>query len=434
MTKLKSHNSANVLRILNLSLHAATLGTRFLFIFFLAKYLDPASVGYYGLFTAAVGYAMYFVGLDFYTYVTREVIKTPITQRGQLLKSQAALSGVLYLFFLPFAVTFLNHSGWPGHLVWWFFPILLLEHFNQEMSRFLVAMSEQITGSVILFVRQGSWALVIVLLMTLNTSNRNLDVVMALWVIAGVAAALIGIWKLRQLRMGGWKSAVNWGWVKSGIRVSVAFLLATLALRGMQTIDRYWLQALGGIEMVGAYVILLGVAGTLMTFLDAGIFAYAYPALIKLYHQQDFVAAHAKTRQMLVQTLALSAAFALISWIALPLLLSWIDNPIYQKAQNWYPWLLLAMVLNALSMVPHFALYASGQDKHIIFSHIGALAVFALAVWVLKQPHTALAVPMALNAAFGSILVWKTVAYRLENIKRKNLQGKSTPHALTSHA
>jgi O-antigen/teichoic acid export membrane protein len=265
----------NAARMLNIGLHAATLGTRFLFIFFLAKYLDPASVGYYGLFTAAVGYVMYFVGLDFYTYVTREIIKTPVNQRGQLLKSQAALSGLLYLILWPFILVFLLQSGWPGHLVWWFFPILLLEHFNQEMSRFLIAMSEQITASVIQFVRNGSWAMAIVALMTWNTTSRNLDTVMAMWATAGVAAAAIGIWKLRQLRMDGWSAAVNWGWIKKGISVSLAFLIATLALRGMQTIDRYWLDALSGIEMVGAYVILLGVAGTLMTLLDACIFSCA---------------------------------------------------------------------------------------------------------------------------------------------------------------
>lgn len=321
--------------MLNIGLHAATLGTRFLFIFFLAKYLDPAWVGYYGLFTAAVGYSMYFVGLDFYTYVTREIIKTPVDQRGQLLKSQAALSGFLYLVLWPFALLFLIQSGWPGHLVWWFFPILMLEHFNQEMSRFLVAMSEQITASVILFVRQGSWAMAIVALMTWNTPSRNLDTVMALWAIAGVASAAIGIWKLRQLRMGGWVNSVNWGWIKKGISVSLAFLMATLALRGMQTIDRYWLEALGGIEMVGAYVILLGVAGTLMAFLDAGVFAFAYPALIKLSHEQNHAAVKAKVRQTLAYTLALSAAFAIFSWFALPLLLNWIGNPTYQNALHW---------------------------------------------------------------------------------------------------
>jgi len=394
-----------------MALHGATLGTRFLFVFFLAKYLDPAYVGYYGLFTAAVGYSMYFVGLDFYTYVTREVIKHPVDLRGQLIKNQAALSGVLYLVFLPFAILFLYQSGWPAQLMWWFFPILVLEHFNQEIFRFLVAMSEQITASLILFIRQGSWAIAIVTLMAWDKSTRNLQTVMALWALAGVAAATIGIWKLRRFRMGGWREPVNWGWIKQGVRVSLVFLVATLALRGMQTIDRYWLEALGGIEAVGAYVILLGVAGTLMAFLDAGVFAFAYPALIKLSHIQDYAAAKAKVRQMLMHTLLLCAVFSLCSWLALPYLLGWIGNPVYLAAQHWYPWLMLATVFNALSMVPHFALYASGQDKHIIWSHTGALLVFIVTVWLLDSSQGVLAIPLGLIVAFAFILLWKTAAY-----------------------
>lgn len=430
--------TSSLKRYVNVGLHGATLGTRFLFIFFLAKYLDPALVGYYGLFTAAVGYSMYFVGLDFYTYVTREIINTPIEQRGRLVKSQLALSGGLYLLLWPFAVIFLYHSGWPGHLVWWFFPILLLEHFNQEMSRLLVALSEQVTASLILFVRQGSWAIAIVALMTWNTPSRNLDAVMALWAIAGVSAAAIGFWKIRQFQFGGWGATVNWEWVAKGVRVSIALLLATLALRGMQTIDRYWLEALGGVKMVGAYVILLGVASTLMAFLDAGIFAFAYPTLIKLSHQKNNAVFKVKIRQMLLQTLILSAAFALVSWLTLPYLLSWIGNPIYQNAQHWYPWLLMAMVLNALGMVPHYALYATGKDKHIIYSHIGALVVFVIAVSALSSVYAALAVPLGLNIAFGFILLWKTAAYWFcraeQNCADFSQQSQITPQVLKPNA
>ena len=108
--------ATNSARLLNLGLRSATLGTRFLFIFFLAKYLDPASVGYYGIFTATLGYAIYFVGLDFYTYVSREIVKAPADQRGKLLKGHAALSGLLYLALLPLGIWLLTQSGWPGLL------------------------------------------------------------------------------------------------------------------------------------------------------------------------------------------------------------------------------------------------------------------------------------------------------------------------------
>lgn len=396
---------------MNVGLRGVTLGTRFLFIFFLAKYLDPASVGYYGLFTAAVGYALYFVGLDFYTYVTREILKTPNDKRGRMLKDQAALSGLLYLLLLPVAFIFLQQAAWPGYLAWWFFPILLLEHFNQEMSRLLSALSEQITASLALFLRQGSWAIVIVLLMTLEPSSRNLDVVMALWIGAGVASAALSIWKLKKLQMGGWRVPIDWYWIKKGIAVSIAFLVATLAVRGFQTIDRYWLEALGGIEIVAAYTLLIGIAGTLMTFLDAGVFAYTYPALIMHSHRHEHEAAHAKVLKMLFQTLALSVVFGIVSWLLLPYLLDWIDKPAYKNALGLYPWLLAATIINAVGLVPHYALYARGEDKSIVYSHLAALPAFILATWAFSETFAILAVPIGLNVAFFLILLWKSLAY-----------------------
>jgi O-antigen/teichoic acid export membrane protein len=401
----------NGTRVLNMALRSGTLGARFLFVFFLAKYLDPESVGYYGLFTATVGYFLYLVGLDFYTYTTREILKAPLEQRGQMLKGQAALSAILYAIVVPLAVWVLPQVGWPTGLLLWFFPILVFEHLNQEISRLLVALSEQITASVILFMRQGSWALVIVGLMTVDTSMRQLQAVMACWLAAGVIAAMLGLRKIRQLGLGGWQVPVDWTWVKRGAQISLAFLLATLALRGVQTIDRYWLQSLTSIETVGAYVLFLSIAGTLMVFLDAGVFAFAYPELIDLHHKKQHVQAHRKVRQLLMYILFSAAAFSLISWLLLPYLLKWIDKPLYLESIWLYPWLLLATVINALGMAPHYALYAQRRDKAIIGSHLIAALVFALTVWLIAQTLPALAVPLGLVIFFTVILVSKAAAY-----------------------
>lgn len=398
-------------RLLNVALRSLTLGTRFLLIFFLAKYLDPAAVGYYGLFAAAIGYALYFVGLDFYAYVTREIIRAPNDQRGQMLKGQLFLSSVLYVLLLPIALIFLYYSDWPASLLWWFLPLLLLEHLNQEFFRLMVAMSEQITASVLLFLRQGSWAIVTVFLFYFYPSSRNLNMVLILWAIAGLAAAILAIWKIKQLNMGGWRSQVDWSWIKKGIGISFAFLLATLALRGINTFDRYWIELLGGIDVVAAYVLLIGIAGTLMTFLDAGIFAYAYPALIKHHHNQEHAQARAKVRQVIFQTLIFSVFFAFISWMFLPYLLDWIGKSVYFESIHFYPWLLLATVLNAISMAPHFGLYAYGKDKAIIYSHTASLLVFILVTWLLFESYGPLAVVIGLNFAFAVILVWKSLAY-----------------------
>lgn len=398
-------------RILNMLLRACTLGARFVFVFFLAKFLDAKAVGYYGLFTATVGYFLYLVGLDFYTYTTREILKAQHEQRGQMLKGQASLSALLYIVVVPLAVWMLPQAQWPSELLLWFFPILVLEHLNQEISRLLIALSEQITASLILFMRQGSWALAIVGLMAVNANMRHLQAVMACWLTAGLIAALLGVHKVKHLGMGGWRLPVNWVWVRKGASVSLSFLLATLALRGVQTIDRYWVQSLSNTETVGAYVLFLSIAGTLMVFLDAGVFAFAYPELIALHHKQQHTQAHRKVKQLLMYVLLAAAVFSGISWLLLPYLLQWINKPLYMQSIGLYPWLLLAAAINALGMAPHYALYAQGRDKVIIGSHMGAMPVFVLAVWLLGQTMPTLAVPIGLVIFFSVILLIKAVAY-----------------------
>lgn len=417
-------------RFFNIGLRLGTLGARFVFVFFLAKYLDASSVGYYGLFTATVGYVLYFSGMDFYVYVTREILAAPKEQRGRMLKGQAALSGLIYLALIPVVLVFLSITEWPGYLVWWFLPILLLEHFNQEVSRLLVALSEQVFASIVLFVRQGSWVIAIALLMPGHVDSRSLDVVMGLWSCAGIAAAALGIWKVRRLQIGGWEAAIDWGWVRRGIAVSGALLLATLALRGVQTLDRYWLEALVGIELVGAYVLFLGIAGAMMVFIDAGILSFGYPALITFHHRKEYARAREKVRQMLYQTLVVCTGFAIISWLALPYLLAWVGNPAYEDTMFLYPWLLAAMTINAIGMVPHYGLYGARRDKPIIYSHLAALPAFALTVFLLGHSYPAHAVPAGLVAAFAIILVWKTMAY----LKMTSIQdAKHAPSEFDTH-
>lgn len=398
-------------RYLNVILRLITLGTRFVFVIALAKFLDPSQVGIYGLFTVAVGYTMYFVGLDFYTYTTREILWRPETERGTVLKAQLALSVCLYLVVLPVSIILLIWVGLPTLHIYWFVPILILEHFNQEVSRILIALSRQVTATVVLFVRHGSWAIAVVVLMTSLPESRSLEYVLALWTGAGIVAALLGGRAVSRLGMGGWGAVIDWRIIRQGIGVSLGFLGATIALRSVQTFDRFWLEALGGLELVGAYVLFMGIAATLLTFLDAGVFAFLYPSLIQNNHINENDVTQKLLRKALWQTIIVSAAFAITSFIVLPYLLDWIASPVYRDNVWLYVWLLGAMIVNALGLVPHYGLYALGQDKPIIYSHLAALVTFVSVTAVLSGMFAELAVPIGLNLAFFVILAWKTTAY-----------------------
>lgn len=403
--------SPHFFKIINMAIRVATLASRFLFIFFLAKLFSPADLGLYGLVTATVGYSLYLVGLDFYTYTTRELLHHDRQAWGGILKNQAALSLVLYALVLP-VLTLVFVNGWlPWHVAKWFYLLIIIEHVGQELGRLFVAISEQLLASILNFLRKGTWAIAITALMLVDSEARNLDAVFAAWTIAGMLTIVIGVHRLHKLQVGGWSKPIDWSWIVRGIKVSVPFLAATLALRGVFTLDRYWLQSLTNLEVVGAYVLFMGISSTMMAFLDAGVFSFSYPALIKAYQMNEPDLYRAKMREMLIHTTVVSVGFAVISLALLPGLLSWIANPVYTTHQNFYPWLLAMMVLNALGMIPHYALYAQRHDRPIIQSHIIGFAAFLFGTWLVSSYYPYIAIPAGLCCAFAFILFWKTMAY-----------------------
>ncbi|MEY4751137.1 MAG: hypothetical protein RIQ60_3351 [Pseudomonadota bacterium] len=392
----------------NTGVRAATMGSRFLFILLLARFVEPEVVGRYGLLTATIGYSLFFIGLDFYTYSTREILKHERSHWGALLKNQLALTGVLYILFLPFSGLLFSTRTLPAELALWFYLILPLEHINQELNRLLVAISDQLVASVTLFVRHGSWAIGIVILMALDRSSRHLNYLLTAWAMAGGLAAIMSIWRLRRLGLRDWNSRIDWRWIRRGLHICLPLLIATLALRGIFTFDRYLINMFGGLSLVGVYVLFAGIAGSMLAFLDAGLFSFTYPELISAATARHASRFNMQLRRLWQQTAIFSTLYAVISLAILAPLLDKIGKPIYTENMPMYFWLLAANTLNALSMVPHYALYAQHLDRPIIVSHLVSLAAFLPACLLLQFWNRALSVPIALCLSMLVMLLWKT--------------------------
>ncbi|UVO19518.1 MULTISPECIES: lipopolysaccharide biosynthesis protein [Pseudomonadaceae] len=403
--------ASNSQRLLNVALRGMTLVSKFLLIFFLARFLEPAELGIYGLLVVTIGYALYLLGFDFYSYTTRELLKRERSEWGSLLKGQGALSSVLYTVFLPLLSLIFLKGLLPWSLAGWFFVLLILEHLTQELGRLLIAISEQLLASLILFLRSGAWAVVVTALMFIEPESRSLDFVLGAWALGGLAALLLGICRISRLEIGGWRRQIDWHWIGCGLKIAIPLLVATLAVRGVFTLDRYWFEWLAGLEILGAYVLFMGFSSALMSFLDAGVFAFSYPGLISAYSQQNVTAFRQGLYRLLVQTLVLAAVFAVIALLLIGPLLQWLDKPLYIEHQNLFPWLLVATLLYAVSMVPHYGLYAQGHDRPIIYSHIASLLCFIPVTWLFSLHWPLLAVPLGLCTTFMLMLLWKVWAF-----------------------
>lgn len=413
-SKVLSVRIISLLPFLNISLRASTLLGKLLLIFFLARFLAPDEVGLYGLLAASVAYALFAVGLDFYTYSTRELLKYDRSDWGGYLKAHGALCLLLYAALVPVTLPIFYAEWLPWTLLPWFFGLLVLEHLNQELGRIMIAVGKPLVASIILFFRSGLWAVIITVLMYFDPQWRSLERVLQAWSVGATIGLMVGGWRLCGLGIGKWQNTIDWCWVRRGVAIALPFVVATLALRGLSTLDRYWFQGMVGLDSLGAYVLFAGISSALLSFLDAGVFAFIYPALIKAFQARDHAVFARGMRKLLVQTLVLSFGFVLCALTVIHPILAWLDKPLYMSHVYLFPWMLAGSVLYALGMIPHYGLYAQSEDKPIVRSHIISLAIFVVSTAALSTWLGGLAIPIGLCIAFFFILCWKTWAfYRL---------------------
>lgn len=192
-----------------------------------------------------------------------------------------------------------------------------------------------------------------------------------------------------------------------------------MALRGLNTFDRYWVEAIGGLQPLAAYVLFVGVANAIRAFLDAGVFIFGYPGLIRAARSGEELAFRAGMRNLAWQALLVTAGLAIAALVLIGPLLAWIDRPVYREHVGLLYWTILGVVLYAAGMVFHYGIYAHNSDAAIVRSHLTGLGIFVVSVEVLRPWLNVVAVPVSVCVAYASILIWKALTFfRIQPLKR----------------
>lgn len=400
-------------QVLNVGLRGLTLAIRFALLIALSFYLPPSMVGLFGLIAVTVNYALYFVGFDFYAFSNRDLLARPKQEWSGLLLSQGSLFIFLYLIVLPGSLFLFYYNFLPWWTSGWVLTLIVSEHLAQEMSRLAIAMGRPLFSSVLVFLRQGLWAVFLVLFLWLIPEGRDLQTVVLFWTLGSISSVLFGAVLFSSI---GWKGAIrgfDFHWIFKGLAVAFPLLVATIAFRAIMTIDRYAFEALNGPELLGPYSLFMGVAGALLTFMDAGVFAFLYPKMIRLASDNQWTEFH-KTRALLrKQALIWTAVLVVFGSVAGPVIFSFLPDLIY--IQNWplYLGLLAGMAVFVFGMIPHYALYSLSLDRPIIYAHISGLICFLLVLVGGKGVMPYWAVVFALIVSGMAIWLIKEFALRL---------------------
>lgn len=409
--------STQIAPLFNIFIKGMTLLGKFGLVFYVAKYLEPKDMGVYGLLVSLIFYSLYVVGLDFYTYSTRELVKLAREQWWKYIKSQLCLISVTYLIALPvilYVVSSILEMKW----LLFFILLLILEHFNQEIMRLLIVLHRNIWANSLNFIRQGLWCFFLVLLVEFDFVSITLEIVLSIWVGFSAFALLIGfILLIKNIPYSNTEN-IDFYWIKKGLKICLIFLIATLCTRLVTTLDRIWLEYLSGLAVVGAYSLYMSLTNALIAFLDTGVFSFIYPKMIKDVNNETLFLTHVK--KMAFQTTMFTFVISIGLIIITPFLLKWIDKLLYQEYISIFYILLLANSFYCLSMIFHYILYARNEDKKIFYSQLLSLFSFIMFTFCFSMNNIELAVPFGVLVSFVVLFILKAI-YAIITLKNKRV-------------
>jgi O-antigen/teichoic acid export membrane protein len=355
--------------LLNLLYRGLGMAGRFVILIGVGKYLSVPDLGIYGLFSASIVITLYFIGFDFYTFNTRELITCEKHKRLALIRDQLLFHLLSYIPILPLLLLIFYKGVVPFHYILWFYIILIAEHFSQEFYRIFTALSETVFANLTSFIRSGLWVYVLVLFWIYNIhSFKNLNTVFVFWACSSLSSVLLSAIYLFRLDLGTSKGILtDWKWIGRGIKTSMPFFISTLAYKVVEYSNRYFLDFFGGKTEVGIFTFYAGISNLINVVIFTAIIMVLYPQLYRSYHNKQYPEYRIKLHRFSWQVCVLSIVLGLLMALPMPWLLNVIGKKeIYGDSLGTYYLLIAANVILNISLIPHYMMYIKRLDKLIM--------------------------------------------------------------------
>ena len=242
-------------KILNVFLRIGGIGSKFLIITLMSKYFDVDVFGNYGLITSIITILIFVLGLDFYNFSVRDILKT---SNKQDILNKVLVTIVLYFaiysLFVLLGYYTLNSISYIKPYTFLVVSLVITEHLSQEIYRLLIGFKKVLLANILLFFRTVSWSAIIIYYY-FNNTLITIEKIFTLWLFANsltiIYILVLSIKKNFNLLL---KAPLNFNWVKKGLRVSSVFFLATISLKSMEYLNRFVVDYYMGEELAGIFL------------------------------------------------------------------------------------------------------------------------------------------------------------------------------------
>lgn len=396
-----------------LLLRGLTLASRFLLSVLLARMLTAEQLGEYGLITATLAFALLALGLEFYSYMYREMVPASPRQRAQMIATLLVLAATAFLVVALVSILAVLAGFFPAKLASWFLLILATEHLSLEATRILIIMSRPVRAYMGVFLRGGIWVYAIAALMFTLPGARSLETVLIWWAVGGAASVLFAAFSLRDLP---WREIgrPDWAWIAGGLRVARPFMLAAGGVLTISYFDRFMIDHSAGRTALGIYTFYSTIAIGMLS-LGASVSHQFLPKVIAAWP------AGADAYRDAVRTFFWSLAgiaagmVALAAGLIVPLL-ALMQLTQYALSVGVFFVMLPGLFLRILADVPSYALYAAKADTSLLICNVGS-AIIAIFLNLILVPVMGL-----YGAALSGCIASSTLLLTLSLLAQRRLR------------
>lgn len=377
-------------RLFNMSLRLGSLGLKLLLTLYMAKYLGLTELGTYGLVAAYVNILIPLLGFRLDYIVSREIVDVPRVQTAAKLRDQAIFYGFNYIFLAAAALMLVLFSDkLDPRIIIFTLLLAITESFSAVTSGNFIPLGRPIVANVLFFIRSALWAVPVMLIGFFYPDFRDAETVFAFWIGGIVISLIVSAFLWRGWPWGEIRAIpVDWAWMKNGVRNCFPIWLGAVAGAAASSIDRFVVEHYLGRDFVGIVSFYGSFTVAIMALLTSGIFAFAYPQMIRLYNQGDLPGFNKMVRKITWEAVGAATAISLLLAYAIPLMGHYLGQPEFYE-QSFTLWLLLAgTCIRAASEAYYYVLYTWKHDS---------------AVWIINLMNLALALVlnMALVPVFG---------------------------------
>ncbi len=349
-------------KLVNVFLRISAIGSKFIVFTYLSKYFTDIEFGNYSLITSLVTIMIFVLGLDFYNFSIRDILKTKETSEIQKnIVSTVLLYLVIYTVFFVLGWAVFNQINFTKEYAFLIISLCVTEHFSQEIYRFLVGFNKVLFANILLFLRTFIWGTYVLFLSYMGKSI-SIEFILKIWTVSNALTILITL--VSSLKYIDSKSiSINYNWISKGLKVSSLFFISTIFLKLIEYANRFVVDIYLGKEMVGVYTFYSSIAILITVYINTIVISFELPNILKASNEaQDQQLFPKFKKSLLVQNIVISIILLLIIYP----ILWWQNKPIFQEFQPILYFMIIGVVLMNYSLYYHFKLYVKHFDKQLV--------------------------------------------------------------------